>query len=49
MSAKKLEWIDSTSYAQGDRTRGREPNSWTIDLGAQLELTVHRMHGDPTG
>ena len=47
--SKKPEWVDSTSYAQGDRERGREPNSWSIDLGAELLLTVHRLHGDPTG
>jgi hypothetical protein len=34
-------WKDATSYSRGERGKS-EPNAWSLDLGAAIEITVHR-------
>lgn len=37
------QWTDITGYAQGDRARGREPDTWAIKRGG-FSVTVTRGH-----
>lgn len=37
------EWKDATIYAQGDRARGREPDSWEARSG-DLRIWVSKGH-----
>lgn len=37
------EWKDTTSYAQGDRARGRQPDCWTLKEG-QISIAVLSGH-----
>jgi len=44
---KKQEWVDTTSYRQGERVGQVEPRSWSLGTGNLSQLRVHQHIGEP--